>query len=495
MSQYSVYRKKPNPLWAFLARLCVNAFRIATFSVVAMLVFFPAFKGVWLGFVPVLLGGLAFYYGRRFIHPASMSLARWSEASYLSLLLLLPAAIQVVLIVLFRSQPTFDGLFVYREAVTLVETGRMNPLTYYAPGQVWYFALFFHLFGTSPLVAQLCQIPLMMLIAYLVYQIAKAVSIYPDLNPQPNRGPFEIQAGPGRARLAGLFTAFYPGLLLYILVTPYYYYLYTVMLLLMVWAWLRMFSGEGNVWSSIWGGVAAGCGALTKATFLVAPAQALCFAFLASERWINRRSWSIWILFLAIMSITIAPWVLRNQRMFGETVLINTAGPLVLFSANNPESDGLYSDIPDQVDLQTPQDMLDHMEWCSEQAKIFIRENPSRFIQLIGLKLIHTWGTETTFVELINRNRRSLGPVDPAMRFAVQSGWALLVFSWGAVAWQSFRRRRAPRPFELAIAILVLSKFLIYSVYEGGARHHMPVIPLLWIYVMMYRPSSRSATT
>ena len=458
-----------------LAALFAGVFRLGAMAVVLMMLFFPAFKGMWIGYIPLLVGGLLLGGLVRFHRSMSAGLMALSGARFLWLIVLVPVVVQMALILLFRSVPTFDGFFVYREAKTLAESGGMSPLTYYAPGQIWYYAIFFRLFGASFLVAQLCQLPLVGLIPVLSYGIAKrAMPVAP-------------------ARVAALLIALYPGLLGYILVTPYYFYMYTVSILLVVWAWLKVLDHPEDRFSAMWGGAAAGWGALTKATLLVAPVQTLFFWLVAGGTLFHRRRWTAWLLFTLVMAAVIAPWALRNKQVFGETVLINTSGPLVFYSANNPESDGLYSPIPDEAPIHTPEEMLAHMDWCNEQAWNFIRERPAAFAHLVWLKLLHTWGTETTFVELINRNGESLGVWDPLLRFVVQVGWAALVFAWAYAAAGALWRRLPPSALEIAVGIFVLSKFLIYSVYEGGARHHMPVVPLLiCVVVMMYTRREKS---
>lgn len=449
-----------------MARLFCGIFRISALWVGALLLFFPAFKGMPSGYIPLIAGGLLI--GGLMVASRSrplMLIDTLSQRSFFLVLILIPAVLQTGLIFFFRSAPTFDGLFVYQEAVALLETGQMNPLTYFAPAQIWYYAFFFKLFGASPLVAQLCQVPLACLIPVLVYQIGRQSGSSPA------------------ARWAALLTALYPGFLLYVLVTPYYYYLYTILMLVMVLGWLRMHHQEKNLVPSLWAGWAAGWGALTKAVLLVAPIQTLFFLIVTAGTLLRSRRWMAWGLFTLAMIVTISPWVIRNVQTFHAPVIICTSGPLVLYSANNPDSNGLYSPLPDQAKIETPAQMLEHGAWCNEQAKAFIREQPKAFIRLIGLKGLYTWGTETTFVELINKRGDSLGRVDPLLRLTVQTGWAALVFAWVITAFRALRRGAPPTALEIAVGILVLSKFLVYSLYEGGARHHLPAVPLLWVWI------------
>ncbi len=453
-----------------LSTLLVVLFRLAAILVLACLTYFPAFKGVWAGYVPIAAAAVLVWLisvrGTR-DNPLPAVLSGMRETRFTVLLLALPAVIQVGLILLFRSESSFDGFFVMRDADQFVRTGVMPPLTYYAPAQVWYYAVFFRLFGTHDWVAQLCQVPLACGIVWAGYRLA---------------GRF--MPGP-HARTAALGMALYPTFLTYVLVTPYYYYLYTLMIMLMVLAWVAVAQGAGGKGAAFAGGLCAGFGALTKATFLVAPVQTLCLWILSAGRLFGKRIWIAWTLFVVAMVLVIFPWTVRNIRVFGEPVLINTSGGLVLYSANNPESDGLYSPIPDQVEIDSPREMLAYSRWCTEQAVAFIREHPGHFAYLAGMKMLHTWGTETTYTELVNRRGRRIPWLDQGLRMVSQTGWAMLVFMWAGVSIRALRRREPPDLLELAVAILVLSKFIIYSVYEGGMRHHLPVVPLLIMWVVM----------
>lgn len=450
-----------------LAALFITLFRLTGVMVGGLLLLFPAIKGMAIGYIPLAVGAGCLLGLMALRHRLEGRLMCVSERAFLAAVTAFIVLMQAALILVFRSLPTFDGLFVYREAVTLVETGQMSELTYYAPGQIWYYALVFQVFGCSPLVAQLAQVPLMVGLALAVYGMSR------EQLPMPS------------ARFVLILSAIYPGILTYVLVTPYYFYMYALMLVLIAWAWLRVLK-DGRHWlgPAVWGGLAAGWGALTKATLLVAPLQAFFVWMIMGGAIARRRCWLALVCFTLIMGATMAPWIMRNDRVFGEPVLICTSGPLVFYSANNPESDGLYSSIPDTATIETADQMLAHMAWCNEMAWAFIREQPVQFMELVAAKLLFTWGTETTFVELINWDGEPLGWIDPAMRFGVQVGWSALVFAWALIAGRALFRRSPPTSLEVVAGIVVLSKILIYSVYEGGARHHLPAIPLLLPYLV-----------
>lgn len=123
--------------------MLVTAFRFVAIAVAIMLFVFPAYKGVWAGYLPLLLAAILLRGGEGFYNLIQSGLQSFSEARYYVLLLILSVGIQFALILIFRPEPASDGFFVYREACRLLETGGMDPLTYYAPAQIWYYALFF----------------------------------------------------------------------------------------------------------------------------------------------------------------------------------------------------------------------------------------------------------------------------------------------------------------------------------------------------------------
>jgi hypothetical protein len=438
-------------------------FRLFALLVLALVLFFPAYKGLWLGYVPVGFGfALSLVWMRRAEGPFLSAL---SERVFVVLLVLVPALIQLGLLLVLRPLPQSDGLFVYQEAVMLMQTGHLSSLTYYPPAQAVWYAAWFHCFGPSPLVAQLSHLPLHAAVTLLTYG-------------------FSRRFAPEAARPVGVAVAFYPSFLAYVLTTPYYHYLYTACVVATAWGWLAM--SKRAAWGA---GLVSGLGALTKATQLIAPGQAFVFWLLAprpeksdSSSAVRGPSTGILlrtVLFGVAMALVLAPWVWRNGKVFDAFVPVCTSGGLVFLSANNLDSNGLYSSAPDQALVKTPREMLDHSRASSLQARQFIRENPARFLQLAARKILHTWGSEATFAELLNQRGQSLGRGEDVFSAAFLTGWSALVLLWAAGAWRALRERRSLTLLELACAVVVGSNLLVYAVFEGGDRHHLPLVPLL----------------
>lgn len=464
------------------------AIRLFPILVAVCLLVFPAYKGILPGYIPVLLGvAIAAVCFRQ--HAAiSRYINSWSNLKLLLLLIVLPAIIQFILIMVIQSEATYDGLFVFRHAETLVSTGKMDPLTYYPPLQTWWYAAWFKLFGASTVVAQIAHIPLSAGITWLVYRTAKRLG------------------SQAHARMAGLAAAWYPSFIGYVLTTPYYHYLYTFLMVLMVWALIRAvgFNLQQSTsrlpnWKYYFiAGLAGGLGALTKGTQLIAPIQVVTWLLVlgcVTKIFPWRRIAGGIVIFGIGMMLVLSPWMIRNWGVFDDIVPVCTSGGLVLYSANNPTSNGLYSDIPDTVALKTPAEMLAHSRWCSDQAKEFIISQPGVFLNLAWRKFLHTWGVEATFADLINRAGKPCIYTQHAFTLFFLTGWSALVTAWLFISYQRLRIQKSLSTYEILSGVLILSNALVYVVFEGGDRHHLPLVPLILLCLIGGRPVENSHAT
>lgn len=448
------------------------AYRAMALLVLACVLAFPAYKGVWMGYAPVLAGcAMGLWLARR----GGAAIARdeappraAAELAFGLRLVILPALAQAALLLAYRPEPWFDGRFVVEEARRFAETGLMSPLTYYPPAQTWWYALWFRLCGGGTLVAQFSQVPLGAAVALATYALARRA------------------LPPTRARTVAWAVALYPSFIGYVLVTPYYHYLYTALTVAMGWWMLRAADQRSGHASGFAAGLFAGAGALAKAVQLVAPAQAfvLWLALLPPDPASPRRPrlgavGGLCAMFLLGMAVVVGPWAQRNLKVFGEPVLVCTSGGLVLYSANNPESNGLYSSLPDEVAIASPGAMLAYSRHCSRQARDYILGHPARFAELAWRKFLHTWGNESAFTDLINRRGQPSPRAEKVFSAVFLAGWSTLVSLWAAASWRGLRRRIAVGPVEALAAVLVLSNAAVYLVFEGGDRHHLPLVPLL----------------
>ncbi|MCC5869649.1 MAG: glycosyltransferase family 39 protein [Gammaproteobacteria bacterium] len=92
------------------------------------------------------------------------------------------------------------------------------------------------------------------------------------------------------------------------------------------------------------------------------------------------------------MAIVIAPWTARNFALFGETVLISTNGGITLWMGNNPDTDGQYSYVPEEL-ADVPDN--EQARILSERAREYIQADPVAFVGRAFRKLLLLYGNES----------------------------------------------------------------------------------------------------
>lgn len=113
----------------------------------------------------------------------------------------------------------------------------------------------------------------------------------------------------------------------------------------------------------------------------------------------------------ALIAVLIAPWSIRNTRLFGRFVLISTNGGGVLWMGNNPCSRGGYMQEPEPGGLNE----AEHDEHLARIARHYILQRPVGFVGRALRKLVLLNERETIGVVW---NKKGLE----------QKGWDLLLF-------------------------------------------------------------------
>lgn len=180
------------------------------------------------------------------------------------------------------------------------------------------------------------------------------------------------------------------------------------------------------------------------------------------------------------MAVVILPWTLRNQRVLGQPVLISTNGGSVFYRANNPKATGGW--IPDGERSLRGYDELTVDRLGYRWGKEWIRDNPGRFLLLSLKKQVLFLGDDAVSIyETLKRGLGQHGPLYTLAKLAANAYW------WGiwALVLAAFLARRTldatRRPETLLFLLTILYFWAIDSVFESGARHHLPLVGLLAI--------------
>jgi 4-amino-4-deoxy-L-arabinose transferase-like glycosyltransferase len=221
-------------------------------------------------------------------------------------------------------------------------------------------------------------------------------------------------------------------------------------------------------------GIVAGAGALVRPTMLICPAL-LTLAYLTRVRSI-RKSGMLLLTTALAMGATIAPWTVRNYYRYHEFCLISSNLGGVLLSANHPDSDGNYMAING---IGSGGSLIEQDHVYAQLAWRSIVSNPVRLLKRAAVRVIVQWGGETSIIDSVFGTAPPFGQtLRQLLRALAQASWAGFVSMWCMSAW---RRKNSTHYCELPVVwgmSLAVFIFLLHTVTEPIARHHLPVLPI-----------------
>ena len=250
-----------------------------------------------------------------------------------------------------------------------------------------------------------------------------------------------------------------------------------VFLLLGACFFLFLAPGAALQWSPICG-VAAGLATLTRPTALTLPVLWIAAILLLGlkREWI--KSVAIATVFLAV---TIAPWTIRNYRVFGTFVAVSTNGGDVFYRSNNPLATGSWT-ARGERDLSAY--MENEVSWNKTGfawGKDWVRTHPMEFLKLaIRKEFIFLGSDETGVYWAIERTHPEWSVADRVGK-AVSDLWWLGIWGLLLVALILHRREGLEIPQTLCLLLPFLYFAGIHSIFESQERYHIPAVPFLLI--------------
>ena len=416
---------------------------------------FPIVKGQLLGYVPVAVGlavGAA-------IAARRQSLTRWlerrTERDFVTLLLVIAVALRAIAVVTFPLAPANDHEMFLRLALGMRagEGYRLayGPSAFFPPGMPLLLTGWFWVFPPGVVSAKALGWLIGVAIPPLTYVAGRSL------------------VGQTAARWGALITAVSPTLVFYS-ATIGYELLLAGLELTIAWqatlVWSRT-SGRGVRLLLI--GVLTGVAALVKPTSLLIPAL-LCLSWI--PRLHLRRATGFAAVVGIVMAAVILPWTLRNWRVLGAPVLISTNGGPVLYTANNPDSQGLAMQV---APLPGEYDEVSRDRIRRAAAIRWAASHPLDWTRLAAIKTVYTWGTSSSIMSYLSYDRMPAWQEDLA-KAALNVGWAAMFVLVAAAA---FTTRVWAWPTMATAHSLVAMLVLTHLWFEALSRHHIPVLPIL----------------
>ena len=271
--------------------------------------------------------------------------------------------------------------------------------------------------------------------------------------------------GVGPARVAAAFWLFDPTLVAYAhLVWPE-----TLFTLIAAWVFAGVHHAESQgSWKL------ARLGVLSGLAMLIKPVFGLFSAILAFWWWQRlglRRAVRLSLVYGSATALTIAPWVLRNQLLYGPSVVLENQGPYNLWVGNDPTPTSLV--LEEWTALPDP---ATRSRVAAERGAAAIAADPSGFFGRSAVRALHVWGLE--FFVLRNALLGSYGQLSASSLagafWLLQIGWALLLLS-GAAGLPRAWTCAALRPALLYAGVVTL----LVAGMVGSTRFRVPFcVPL-----------------
>jgi hypothetical protein len=419
----------------------------------------------------------------------------------------LGARLFVTLLAWNRFPPADDGVFYDTLAKRLAHglgytwawpDGVVTPVAHYPVGYPWLLSLAYRGLGEHPASALLLHTLLGTLGAVALHVVASF-----GLSPQ-------------RARWAGLGMALHPALLLYLpaIMTEGV----AASLLPIPFAIALSGGSRRGVTASLAmtiAGAALGLVALVRPQLLV---LAPVLAWLAVSRAPKRARLAGPLLVVVGAALVIAPWTVRNERVFGRVVVVSANGGWNLLIGTDPEAHGTWRPLAVPTECREVWDEAAKDACFGSVAWGRIRAAPTEWIATAPSKLASTFDLGGTGPSYLSRSRPDLVPrwlvlllggIDTLVA-RVALGGALVACAWPSGRWLLPRRAVAaasvacllsphawpaylgllvlvplsprpasPRPLVLVAWSVLLATLLTHGVVFGASRYALLVFP--WI--------------
>lgn len=232
-------------------------------------------------------------------------------------------------------------------------------------------------------------------------------------------------------------------------------YMALVLLTLLAVAW----AAEGGLMRSAVAGVALGAAAQVAGTVLgAAPVLALWLAW-------RRRALAPALLMALGTAAVLAPWVVRNHRVHGSFILLDTNSGGVFYLGNvayaswvDPAAPSPLEDVRRETDYHQ-RDEAGKDRLLRELTVSWIREHPGTFLKVWAAKFLHGWSPVP--------DRKSWPLVLASL---LTYGPALLLGLWGA-----WRGLHAGHPLAWLMVLFLLAVSVTHAVFVVAHRHRVPL--------------------
>ncbi len=409
---------------------------------------------------------------------------RWVLArpawQWLLAILLLAAALRVTLVLAAPYRPCADFDVYHRAGVHMAETwtlgvpacadtARPSYRCFYPPGQVFALGVMYRLFGTHVWAGQLLNVVWMLISIVGVWYLGCSL--------------FGEWAGRAAALVVALLPSTIFGCLLLGAETPETPWLIGAMCL---YVGPMQRSRGRRVWlAALLCGLLLGVGSLIRPTYVLLPVVMGLHMLLSRPG--RKRAIALAVLVALGTAAVVLPWTWRNYRVTGGFILISSNGGGNLWSANNPQARGDYTEATWVYLFENAEDDLSLQRLGKQKAWKWIRRHPRWFARLAVQKFVLFWYSDKEIawwaLEQPHIEHPELG-VPPRMRElgeSISSGFYAMCLILAAVSLAQDRRAWWRDRRWMVIAVFCAYFTAVHMVFEAQGKYHFMLVPILCV--------------
>jgi 4-amino-4-deoxy-L-arabinose transferase-like glycosyltransferase len=365
--------------------------------------------------------------------------------------------------VFFHVGLSSDSEMYYSRASLLVSAHTYQG-SHWPPGLSLFLAPFLFVFGIHPWVTVLCGLLLFALTYWVTYLLAD-----------------RLQGGTVSLVAPALFAVWPANVTLSVVNAK------EALLALLVtgslYLYLKALTSVPNVRAGplVSAGALLGVAALTQPGLILFPGVLFLSGVIRKQRLLSNILGTV--LVLVSMVLIILPWTYRNYLVLHRIVFMTTGGGDIFYRANNPIANGGYRPTG-EISLPSDEVAADRLGYQAGES--WIAHHPVDFGRLVIRKQMMYLGDEDVIgiYNVWKRDRiapsRLYTPAKVICDGVWLAVWMLLVLGVTPL----FRHSNWPMWFGICF-LPILYQWMIDSVFESGARHHTPYLPLLCILVAM----------
>lgn len=370
-------------------------------------------------------------------------------------------ALRVMWALLVPTVPVSDSLAYDAFARNLAEHGVYGwtpeqPSAYWPVGTSALYAPLFMLFGHQYWPIVVLNIVLSVVIIVAAFRIARRLP----------------QIHSSVPLIAAAVLALWPGLIMYVTVLASELpFIASVMVAVDFWTQAKRPAFLRGVVSGIF---------LAAACYIKPTAQLLPLVLALSALFAGQSLRTVLVLtasaYIAII-VLIAPWILRNYRIFDAFVVISTNAGANLWMGNHPGSAGGYNELPESV---KGMDEVSRDHVLGDEARKHIMSDIPGYIMLSGKRLVDTYDRETIPVVWNEQGiDQTLGPAAKFPLKLVASGYWIAVLLLAIMgSWIVYAGSRRVSSLLGNPLFLLWGYFaLVHALIVSQDRYHFPSIP------------------